>query len=83
MATTISLDERHFKAAANKARELGKTPEGYIEFLIDAATNSFDDILAPVRDAFHESGVSEEELDDAVNEARRAIAKQSQLDSNK
>jgi hypothetical protein len=73
MGTTVTLDERHFKAAAKKARELGKTPEGYIESLIDAATLTFDEILAPVREGFRKSGVTEDELDAAVAEARKAI----------
>ncbi|MDB5290941.1 MAG: hypothetical protein JWL69_2182 [Phycisphaerales bacterium] len=73
MGTTITLDSRHYKAAAEKARELGKTPEEYIESLIDAATPTFDEILAPVREGFRKSGVTEEELDAAVAEARKAI----------
>ena len=75
MGIAVTLDERHFKAAAEKARELGKTPEGYIESLIDAATMTFDEILAPVREGFRKSGVTEEELDDAVTEARKSIYK--------
>jgi hypothetical protein len=83
MTTTITLDERHFQAAADKARELGKTPEGYIEYLIDAATRTFDEILAPVREGFRKSGVTEEELDEAVTEARRAIAADAQREAEK
>jgi hypothetical protein len=49
MGTTITLDKRHFKAAAEKARELGKTPATFVESLIDAATSTFDEVLAPVR----------------------------------
>lgn len=71
--TTIILDDRRFKAAEKKAHELGTTPEGFINSLIDAATLSFDEILAPVREAFAASGVKEEELDAAVIEARHAI----------
>jgi hypothetical protein len=70
---TVNLDKRRSKAAARKARELGTTPEGFVELLIDAATMTFDEILAPVRNAFAQSGVSESELDDAVSQARRAI----------
>lgn len=71
--TTITLDERHFKAAVDQARELGKTSEGYIGSLIDAASVTFDEILAPVRAGFKKSGVTEEELDDAVTAARKAV----------
>lgn len=74
MGTTVTLDKRHFNAAAQKARELGKTPKSYIESLIDAATLTFDEILAPVRKSFAASGVSEAQLDDAVVQARKAIS---------
>lgn len=71
MDTTVTLNKRHFKAAADKARQLGKTPQGYIESLIDAAATTFEDILRPV----HKSKVSEEDLDAAIAEARKAINK--------
>ena len=73
METTVTLDERHYRAAVEKARELGKTPGRYIESLIEAATSSFDEILEPVREAFRNSGVSEAELEDTVTKARKAI----------
>ena len=73
-STTIILDDRRYRAAETKARELGTTPEHFINSLIDAATLTFDEILQPVRDAFAASGVSEEELDTVVNEARRACS---------
>jgi hypothetical protein len=70
---TVNLDKRRSKAAAREARELGTTPEGFVELLIDAATMTFDELLAPVRDSFARSGVTESELDDAVAKARRTI----------
>jgi hypothetical protein len=73
MGTTVTLDERHFKAATKRARELGKTPQTFIESLIDAETLTFDEILAPARKGFAKSGVTEEELDEAVTKARKAI----------
>jgi len=36
MANIITLDDGHFKIAAEKARSLGTTPQAYIESLIDA-----------------------------------------------
>ncbi len=77
MNTAIILDEKHFQAATEKARSLGTTPERYIQSLIDAADLTFDEILAPVRQGFRESGVTEDELDDAVNRARKDIGKNS------
>jgi hypothetical protein len=78
--TTIALDDDHFKAAAKRARELGTTPERFIQSLIDAATMGFDELLAPVRDSFAGSGVSEDQLDQAVAEARKAFHSRSQPD---
>ena len=52
---------------------MGKTPKTFIESLIDAATLTFDEVLAPVRKGFAESGVTEDELDEAVNEAHKAV----------
>jgi hypothetical protein len=71
MGTTITIGKRHFAAASQKARELGMSPERYIESLIDADTMTFDEILGPVRESFAKGGATEEELDEAVNEARK------------
>jgi len=73
MATIVTLDEKHSRVAARAARELGTTAEQYVHQLIDAANLTFDEVLAPVRQGFRESGVTEDELDDAVNEARKVI----------
>lgn len=78
--TTIVLDDRHFQAVAQKARELGTTPEEFIQSLIDAATMSFDELLAPVRDSFADSGVSEDQLDQAITDARIAFHSHPQSD---
>lgn len=78
--TTIVLDDRRFRAAARRAEELGTTPEEFINSLIDAATLTFDEILTPVRDAFAASGATEEDLDDAIAQAREAFRKQSSGD---
>jgi hypothetical protein len=83
MGTTVTLDKRHYKAATEKAREMGKTPEMYIESLIDADTLSFDEILAPVRESFAKGGATEDELDGAVHDARRAIHAQSRRKSRR
>jgi hypothetical protein len=72
MGTTVTLDKHHFEAAAEKARELGKTTRNYIESLIEADMLSFDEILAPVRKSFAKGGATEDELNEAVNRARRA-----------
>jgi hypothetical protein len=73
MSTTVTLDKRHFAAAVEKARELGKSTRIYIESLIEADMLSFDEILAPLRDSFSKGGATEDELDRAVTDARKAI----------
>jgi len=74
MDTTITLDERHFKTASKKARALGTTPKQYVQSLIDAASRTFDEILEPVRRDFQRSGMSEDDFDHLVSDARKAIA---------
>ena len=83
MGATITLDKRHYKVAADKAREMGKTPETYIESLIDADTATFDDILQPVRAAFAKGGATEDDLDEAVSEARKDVDARSRRKSRK
>ena len=83
MSTTLTLDKRHFQVVAQKARELGKTPQTYIQSLIDAVTLALDEILSPVRQGFAASGVTEDQLDEAVAQARKAIHAQSRRKSSK
>jgi hypothetical protein len=73
MQTTVTLDKKHFSAAAKKAQKLGTTTDAYIERLIDADTMSFAELMAPVGEAFRKSDVTEDELDATVASARRAI----------
>ena len=61
MDTAITLDEPHFHAAAKRARDLGTTPQVYVQTLIDRAGRSIDEILAPVRKGF--AHMSDEDLD--------------------
>ena len=83
MSNTVTLSERYVKTAAKRAQELGVTTEAYIESLIDAATLPFDEILAPVREGFRKGKVTEEELDAAVAEARKAIHDKAQRKARK
>jgi hypothetical protein len=67
----VSLDEKHFRVAEEKARALGKTPDEYVRQLIDIdllSDQSFDQLLAPVRKGF-------EHLSDVQLEALFADAK--------
>ena len=69
---TVMLVEEKYRIAQEAAKQLGMTAEAYIESLIDAAQVSFEEILKPMRDRFKNSGRTEGELDEAVNESRRA-----------
>ena len=67
---SVSLDERHFQAVAEKARLLGQTPEEYLQGLIDADGRTFDEILEPARRGFEK--MSDEEVDGLLDRARKA-----------
>jgi hypothetical protein len=83
MKTSVTLDERHFKAAALKAKQLRKTPQQYLHSLIDADAMTFDKILAPARASFRRTGGSEDELDRVVTDARKAIFSKTRRGSRK
>jgi hypothetical protein len=70
MNTSITLDESHFKVVSDKARAAGKTPEQYLQDLIDADNQSFDEILRPVRQGF--DSMADDELDDLLDRAQKA-----------
>jgi hypothetical protein len=65
---SVTLDEKHFRAVREKARAIGKTPKEYLQALID--TDGVDEILAPVRRKFAESGMSEDQLSDFLEEIK-------------
>jgi hypothetical protein len=73
MNTTITLDESHFKAVSDKARAAGKTPEQYLQDLIDADNQTFDEILQPVREGF--DSMTDDEVDDLLDRAQKAARK--------
>jgi hypothetical protein len=60
------------------AKEAGLTPEKYAKHLIEEAisierrarTTTIDELFAPVQKQFHESGMTEEELDKLIDSAR-------------
>ena len=73
---SVTLDEKHFRVAEKNARALGKTPEQYLECLIDADSRSFDEILDPVRKGF--DSMSDSEIDELFERARKASRQQGQ-----
>ena len=62
-------------------RERGKSAEELVREMIQAeiqAALSFDEVLAPIRQGFKESGLSEEELDELFKEAREEVYQEKQ-----
>ncbi|HEX8520847.1 MAG TPA: hypothetical protein VF669_01240 [Tepidisphaeraceae bacterium] len=56
---SVSLDEKHYQAAEERARQLGTTPQQYLQGLIEHDNETFDQILTDTRRGF-------ENLDDAA-----------------
>jgi len=75
------LPPETMKALDEKARHRGKSAADYVRDLIEAdllASQSFDDILAPIRQGFKESGMSEGELEALFEEAREEVYQEKQ-----
>lgn len=73
MDRTVPLDSRRYKVVVTKAHELGTTPQRFVQTLIDAATSTFDEILAPVREQVRQRGIKPSDIDRAVSQARRSL----------
>jgi hypothetical protein len=68
------------KAVARRARKEGKTPSEYVRSLVErdmVAGASFDEVLRPIREGFKKAGVTEEQLDTLVTEARKGLVTRS------
>ncbi len=64
------------EAVENRAKEIGTTAEDYVRYLIEedlASTLSMRVLFAPVREQIKESGISETELDELLEEAREEV----------
>jgi hypothetical protein len=74
----IGLRPSQWKAVEKKARDAGKTTREYVRQVIERdllADKSFAEMLRPVRDDVRKSGISEDQLEDIVREARMAHPK--------
>ena len=63
------------------AVQKGKSAAEFVREMIEIevlSTKSFDDVLAPIRQGFAESGLSEDELDALFREAREDIYRERQ-----
>lgn len=67
------LRPAQLKALDKKAKDRGKSTVEFVRSLIErelVAGETFDEILAPIREGFRKSGVTEAELDQIVDRAR-------------
>lgn len=73
---TINVPKNIGAMLEEQARNNGKNISDYIKELVEEAGNkqkTLDEILAPVRKNFADSGMSEEDLDDLIESERQAM----------
>ena len=78
MTVTLELGPEVESLLEKRARAEGCDVKGYVEKLVEKEVNrerTFDEILAPFRDAVERSGISDEKLDTLFTEARRDASK--------
>ena len=75
MSTTISIPTELEQKISERAASRGLALDEYVREILrrDAETPSLDEILAPVRDQFTASGMTEDDLDALVEKERQAI----------
>lgn len=77
MELTIIVSDETKLALEQRAQERGyRDVSKYVERLISTdllAARSFDDILAPIRKTFQESGTADDELESLFEEAREEV----------
>ena len=79
MELTIIVSDETKSALEQRAQERGyRDVSKYVERLISTdllAAKSFDDILAPIRKTFQESGMADDELEALFEEAREVLSR--------
>lgn len=80
MSTTINIPTDLEQKIARRAASRGLPVEEYVREVLrrDAEAPSLDEILAPVREQFAASGMTEEQLDALVEKERQAIWEEKQ-----
>ena len=75
MTLTVNLADSEAERLAAKAHAAGIDVQTYVERLVRTAASSppLDDELRPVREAFHASGMSEDELGELLEEAKHEM----------
>jgi len=79
MTVTLELEPEVESALEERARAEGCEVKDYLEKLVEKDINrerTFDEILAPFRDAVEKSGISDEDLDALLIEARKGVSKE-------
>lgn len=79
MTVTLELEPEVESLLEKRARAEGCDVKGYLERLVAKEVNrerTFDEILAPFRDAVERSGISDEELDTIFGDARREVSRE-------
>ena len=78
--TAIQLPTETIQALSVIAKEKGKTAEEYVRDMVDTeilASKPFAEILAPMRQGFAESGMTEEEITALFEQARDEVHQES------
>ncbi len=86
MTLTIELKPEVEKLLKQKASAKGFTIDDYVEDLIEKDVDkqkTLDEIFAPVRQEFKEQGMTEDELDDLIYQARREVYAEKKAKENK
>lgn len=76
MTVTLDLEPEVESLLEKRARADGSDIEGYVKKLIEedvSRQRTFDEILAPFRQAVERSGISDDELDSLFTEGRREV----------
>lgn len=76
MTLTLELEPEVEWLLEKRARADGCDVEGYVKKLIEeyvSRKRTFDEILAPFRQAVERSGISDDQLDSLFTEARREV----------
>jgi hypothetical protein len=78
MTLTIELPAQAEARLAEKARQAGIDMPTYVERLLEAEATRppLEEMLKPIHDAFHDSGMSEEQLSDLLVKAKKEMRAQ-------
>lgn len=81
MDITISIRPEMQERLQQRAMDSGQDVEAYVERLIEKALSgpqSIDELLSPVRKQFAESGMTDDELNALIDEAREEVWQEKQ-----